>query len=70
MGGKPENCVTFLSPKGVKRTISSQDLLQIFEFCKMFWIANNACDIVNRKNYLCLSVVESVQYFEPPTESP
>ena len=34
MGGKPENCVAFLSPKGIKRTVS-RDLLKIFEFCKM-----------------------------------
>ena len=45
-GRKPENCVTFLSPKGIKRTVS-RDLLKIFEFCKMFWTANNACDIAN-----------------------
>ena len=43
---KPENCVTFLSPKGVKRTVS-RDLLKTFGFCKMFWIAKTACDIVN-----------------------
>ena len=43
---KPENCVTFLSPKGVERTVS-RDLLKIFEFCKMFWIADNAWYIVN-----------------------
>ena len=40
--------VTFLSPKGVKRTIS-RDLLKMFEFCKMFWIANNTCDIETEK---------------------
>ena len=48
MGGKPENCVTFFLPKGVKRTVS-RDKIKIFEFCKMFWIANIASDIVNRK---------------------
>ena len=45
VGGKPENCVTFSSPKGITRTVS-RDLLKIFEFCKIFWIANIACDIV------------------------
>ena len=35
VGGKPENCVTFLSPKGITRTVSG-DLLKIFVFCKMF----------------------------------
>ena len=29
------------------RRTASRDLLKISEFCKMFWIANNACDIVN-----------------------
>ena len=38
--------VSLLSPKGVKGTVS-RDLLKVFEFFKMFWIANNACDIVN-----------------------
>ena len=52
--GGQKKCVTVLSPKGVKRTVS-RDLLKIFEFCKMFWIANNACDTVNWKNYLYLS---------------
>ena len=33
----------------------SRDPIKIFEFCKMFWIANNACDKVNWKNYLYLS---------------
>ena len=32
----------------------SRDLIKIFEFCKVFWIANNACDIVNGKIYLYL----------------
>ena len=50
VGRKPENCVTFYHQRTVSR-----DLLKIFEFCKMFWIANNACDIINRKNYLYLS---------------
>ena len=35
VGGKPENCVTFSSPKGITRTVS-RDLLKVFEFCKMF----------------------------------
>ena len=48
VGGRPENCVTFFLPKGVKRTVS-QHPIKIFEFCKMFWIANNASDIVNEK---------------------
>ena len=43
----------FFLPQGVKRTIC-QDPIKILEFCKMFWIANNACDTVNRKNYLYL----------------
>ena len=43
---KPENCFTFFSPKGVKWTVF-RDLVKIFEFCKMFWIANIACDKVN-----------------------
>ena len=45
VGRKSENCVTFLSPKGVKRTVF-RDPLKVFEFCKMFWIANDACDMV------------------------
>ena len=53
MGGRPENCVTFFLPKGVKRAVS-RDLIKIFEFCKVLWIANNACDIVNGKTYLYL----------------
>ena len=51
MGGKPENCVTFLLLKGVKRTVS-RDLLKIFEFCKMFWIANKACDSEMKKLFI------------------
>ena len=35
VGGKPENCVTFSSLKGITRTVS-RDLLKVFEFCKMF----------------------------------
>ena len=51
MGRKPKNYVTFLSKKGVQRTVF-RDLLKIFEFCKMFWIANNAGDIVSSKHFL------------------
>ena len=53
-GRKTWKLCQFLSSKDVKRTIS-RDLSKIFEFYKMFWIANNACDIVNWKNYLYLS---------------
>ena len=45
-GHKPESSVTFLSLKGIKRIVS-RDLLKIFEFCKMFWIANNTFHRVN-----------------------
>ena len=53
-GQKTWKLCHFFVTEGRKRT-ASRDLLKIFEFCNMFWIANNACDIVNWKNYLYLS---------------
>ena len=41
-----ENCVTIWSPEGTKRSVS-RDLLKVSGFCKMFWIAKDACDTVN-----------------------
>ena len=46
-----ENCVTFWSSGGISSAIFG-NLLKIFEFCKMFWIANNVCDAMNLEKLL------------------
>ena len=38
---------------GIKISVS-RDLLKIFGFYKMFWIANNVCDTVNKKLFIFL----------------
>ena len=45
-GLQHENCVRFWSPGGTESSVS-RDLLKMFGFCKMFWIAKNVCDTVN-----------------------
>ena len=53
-GQKTWKLCHFFITEGLKRAVS-RDLFRIFEFCKMFWIANNACDTVNWINYLYFS---------------
>ena len=50
---QPENCVTCWSPEDIKSNVS-RDLLKIFGFCRMFWIANSMCDTENKKNHVYL----------------
>ena len=39
-------CLRFWPPGGTKSSVS-RDLLKVFGFCKMFWIAKNICDTVS-----------------------
>ena len=63
MGGKPENCVTFLSPKGVKRT-APRDLSKIFQFCKMFWIDSQQCLWHSELKKLLISFISFLPSFK------
>ena len=48
-GRQPEYCVTFWLLEGIKIP-GFGDLWNIFEFCKMFWKANDVFDPVTYKN--------------------